>query len=58
MVPADFGAIVPSRFFSDYVKRVMTNAAIYAAQFDSTPQSLKKRLGTIAPKSAGTTELP
>jgi soluble lytic murein transglycosylase len=55
---AIFAETIPFNETRDYVKRVMTNAAIYAAQFDSTPQSLKKRLGTIAPKSAGTTELP
>ncbi len=55
---AIFAETIPFNETRDYVKRVMSNAVIYAAQFDTAPQSLKARLGTIAPKSAGTTELP
>jgi soluble lytic murein transglycosylase len=55
---AIFAETIPFNETRDYVKRVMTNAAIYAAQFDAAPQSLKARLGTVAPKAAGTTELP
>jgi soluble lytic murein transglycosylase len=33
-----------------YVKNVMTNATYYAALFESRPQSLKARLGTVGPK--------
>jgi soluble lytic murein transglycosylase len=36
----------------DYVKKVMANAAFYAALSDRQPPSLKARLGTIAPLSA------
>lgn len=34
----------------DYVKKVMANTVIYAAMLDGKPQSLKSRLGTIAPR--------
>ncbi|TVT58295.1 MAG: lytic transglycosylase domain-containing protein [Azoarcus sp. PHD] len=34
----------------DYVKKVMANTVIYAAMLDGQPQSLKARLGTIAPR--------
>jgi soluble lytic murein transglycosylase len=33
-----------------YVKNVMSNAAYYAALFEGRPQSLKARLGSVAPK--------
>ena len=33
-----------------YVKNVMSNATYYAALFEGRPQSLKARLGTVAPK--------
>ena len=33
-----------------YVKNVMSNAAYYAALFEGRPQSLKARLGNVAPK--------
>jgi len=38
----------------------MSNSVYYSALFDgkTSPPSLKARLGTIAPKAAGTTELP
>jgi soluble lytic murein transglycosylase len=55
---AIFAETIPFNETRDYVKRVMTNAAVYAAQFDAAPQSLKARLGTVAPKAAGSTELP
>lgn len=35
----------------DYVKKVMTNTVIYAAMLEGRPQSLKARLGVIAPRS-------
>ncbi|PTD95978.1 lytic transglycosylase domain-containing protein [Pseudothauera lacus] len=37
----------------DYVKKVMANTVIYAALLDGRPQSLKTRLGTIAPRTDG-----
>ncbi|MRX06725.1 transglycosylase SLT domain-containing protein [Pseudoduganella sp. FT25W] len=33
-----------------YVKNVMSNSTYYAALFEGRPQSLKARLGTVAPK--------
>jgi len=33
-----------------YVRNVMSNATYYAALFEGRPQSLKARLGTVAPK--------
>ncbi|MFL6658551.1 MAG: transglycosylase SLT domain-containing protein [Massilia sp.] len=41
-----------------YVKNVMANATNYAALFDNKPQSLKARLGTIAPRAPAGAELP
>lgn len=35
-----------------YVRNVMANATNYAAMFEKRPQSLKARIGTIAPKGA------
>jgi soluble lytic murein transglycosylase len=39
------------------VKNVLANATWYAAQFENRPQSLKSRLGTIAPRDANLAEL-
>ncbi len=36
----------------DYVKKVLANAVIYSAMLEKRPQSLKARLGTIAPAPA------
>ena len=56
---AVFAETIPFNETRDYVKKVMSNSVYYAALFDNkTPQSLKARLGTIAPKAAGATELP
>lgn len=41
---------IPFTETRDYVKKVMSNAVYYAALFEKKPQSLKARLGTIAPK--------
>ncbi len=35
-----------------YVKNVLANATTYAALFEAKPQSLKARLGKVAPRSA------
>jgi soluble lytic murein transglycosylase len=40
------------------VKNVLSNATYYAALFENKPQSLKARLGTIAPKGFVPTDLP
>lgn len=37
----------------DYVKKVLANAVIYSAMLERRPQSLKARLGTIAPGTTG-----
>jgi len=58
---AVFAETIPFNETRDYVKKVMSNSIYYAALANSTaaaPLSLKARLGTISPKTAGTTELP
>lgn len=55
---AVFAETIPFNETRDYVKKVMSNAVYYAALAEGRPQSLKARLGTIAPKAAGTTDLP
>ena len=55
---AIFAETIPFNETRDYVKKVMSNTVYYAALFDNQSQSLKARLGTVAPKSAGKTELP
>ena len=53
-----FAEIVPFDETRDYVKKVLSNATIYAAMFSGQAQSLKARLGTVQPRPAGQTELP
>lgn len=36
----------------------MSNATYYAAMFENRPQSLKQRMGTVAPNSNVATDLP
>jgi soluble lytic murein transglycosylase len=55
---AIFAETIPFNETRDYVKKVMSNSVYYAALFENKAQSLKQRMGTIAPKAAGTTELP
>ncbi len=55
---AVFAETIPFNETRDYVKKVMSNAVYYAALFDDRAQSLKQRLGTVAPKAAGSTQLP
>ncbi len=55
---AVFAETIPFNETRDYVKKVMSNSVYYAALFENKAQSLKSRLGTIAPKAAGSTELP
>jgi soluble lytic murein transglycosylase len=55
---AIFAETIPFNETRDYVKKVMSNTVYYAALSESRAQSLKARLGVIAPKPAGTTELP
>lgn len=55
---AIFVETIPFNETRDYVKKVLSNAVYYAALFEGRSQSLKARLGTIAPKEAGSSELP
>ena len=55
---AVFAETIPFNETRDYVKKVMSNSVYYAALAEDKAQSLKARLGVIAPKAAGTTELP
>ncbi len=41
---------IPIEETRDYVKKVLANAVIYAAMLQGSPQSLKARLGVIAPQ--------
>ncbi|KON81451.1 lytic transglycosylase domain-containing protein [Azoarcus sp. PA01] len=49
---AIYAETIPFDETRDYVKKVMSNAVIYAAMLEGRPQSLKQRLGTIAPRPA------
>lgn len=55
---AIFAETIPFTETRDYVKKVLSNATYYAALFEGRPQSLKARLGTVAPKGFESTELP
>jgi len=55
---AIFAETIPFSETRDYVKKVMSNATYYAALFESKPQSLKSRLGVVAPKGYVPTDLP
>jgi soluble lytic murein transglycosylase len=48
---AIYAETIPFNETRDYVKKVMSNAVYYSALFDGQPQSLKPRLGTVAPKN-------
>ncbi len=43
---------VPFNETRDYVKKVASNATLYAAIITGQPQSLKSRMGTVGPKGA------
>ncbi|HXF46336.1 MAG TPA: transglycosylase SLT domain-containing protein [Burkholderiaceae bacterium] len=55
---AIFAETIPFNETRDYVKKVLANSVIYAALFGNGESSLKARLGSIAPRAAGTTDLP
>lgn len=55
---AIFAEIIPFNETRDYVKKVLTNAVYYAALFTGEPQSLKARLGKVAPALAMPTDIP
>ena len=44
---------VPFEETRDYVKKVLSNATLYAAIISGQPQSLRERLGTVGPREAG-----
>ena len=54
---AIFAETIPFSETRGYVKNVLANATWYAAQFENRPQSLKARLGVIAPRDANLAEL-
>ena len=55
---AIFAESIPFTETRDYVKKVLSNATYYAALFENQPQSLKVRLGTVAPKGFAASDLP
>jgi soluble lytic murein transglycosylase len=56
---AIFAETIPFTETRGYVKNVLANAVIYAAMMGQTKApTLKERLGKVAPKAAGTTDLP
>jgi soluble lytic murein transglycosylase len=55
---AIFAESIPFSETRDYVKKVLSNATYYAALFENKPQSLKARLGVVAPKGFMASELP
>lgn len=52
MEGAAFAETIPYSETRGYVQNVMANATNYAAMFEKKPQSLKERLGTVAPAQA------
>ncbi|MBL8395261.1 MAG: lytic transglycosylase domain-containing protein [Candidatus Accumulibacter sp.] len=50
---AIYAETIPFSETRDYVKKVMNNSVYYAALFDGKPQTLKARLGVIAPRTGG-----
>jgi soluble lytic murein transglycosylase len=55
---AIFAESIPFNETRGYVKNVLSNATYYAALFESKPQSLKARLGMVAPRGFVPSELP
>lgn len=55
---AIFTETIPFNETRGYVKNVLSNATYYAALFEGKPQSLKARLGTVAPKGYIASSLP
>ena len=50
---AIYAESIPFNETRDYVKKVMSNTAWYAALITHEPQSLKARLGTVGPRVSG-----
>ena len=55
---AIFAETIPFNETRTYVKNVLSNANYYSSVMNGQVQSLKQRLGVIAPKAATQTELP
>ncbi|WP_205609730.1 lytic transglycosylase domain-containing protein [Noviherbaspirillum galbum] len=55
---AVFAESIPFAETRDYVKKVLSNATYYAALFENAPQSLKARLGMVAPRGFAPSDLP
>lgn len=57
---AIFAETIPFNETRDYVKKVMSNATYYAALLEGKPQSLKARMGSVAPRAGAslTSNLP
>jgi len=49
---AIYAETIPFEETRDYVKKVMSNTAYYAEQFNAPPRPLKQRLGVVAPKTS------
>ncbi|WP_334157132.1 lytic transglycosylase domain-containing protein [Oryzomicrobium sp.] len=54
---AVYAETIPFSETRDYVKKVMNNAVYYGALFDGTPPSLKRLLGTVAPRGGADASL-
>jgi len=50
---AIYAETIPFSETRDYVKKVMSNSVYYSALFDGKPQTIKSRLGMIAPRTGG-----
>jgi len=50
---AIYAETIPFSETRDYVKKVMSNSVYYSALFDGKPQTIKHRLGVIAPHPGG-----
>jgi soluble lytic murein transglycosylase len=55
---AIFAEIIPFNETRDYVKKVLSNATIYAALFTGQPQSLKAWLGEVTPRTGSASDIP
>jgi len=55
---AIFAETIPFNETRAYVKNVLANATYYSSVIPGQTQSLKQRLGVIAPKAAAQSELP
>lgn len=55
---AIFAESIPFAETRGYVKNVLSNATYYAALFENQPQSLKARLGSVAPRGYVSSDLP